>query len=116
MNLQKSTKGLSDENPFSIIDKVVFMKNAGFTHFLLDLSKTRVTKGQFKQIMKAYYKGEPLPDTSRFNWKDGFYSPEKMEEYKAANERAKESKNAYKSARSNKGNARKKSFTKKKGR
>ena len=104
------------ENPFSIIDKVVFMKNAGFTHFLLDLSKTRVTKGQFKQIMKAYYKGEPLPETSRFNWKDGFYSPEKMEEYKAANERAKESKNAYKSARSNKGNARKKSFTKKKGR
>jgi putative protease len=33
-------------------------------------------------------KGQPLPDISRFNWKDGFYSPQKMEEYKAANERA----------------------------
>jgi putative protease len=28
-----------------------------------------------------------LPGTFRFNWKDGFYSPEKIENYKAADER-----------------------------
>ena len=35
-----------------------------------------------------------MPDTSRFNWKDGFYSPERMEEYKASNERAAEARKA----------------------
>ena len=33
-------------------------------------------------------KGQPLPGISRFNWKDGFYSPKQMEEYKASAERA----------------------------
>ena len=37
---------------------------------------------------KQKRKAMPLPDVSRFNWKDGFYNPEKLEEYKAANERA----------------------------
>ena len=32
-------------------------------------------------------KGQPLQGISRFNWKDGFYSPQQLEEYKAANER-----------------------------
>lgn len=80
---------VTPEKPFSILDKSAFLKNAGFTHFLIDFSKTQIKKGTFRQIMKSFYKGEPLPDTSRFNWKDGFYSPEKMEEYKASNERAK---------------------------
>ena len=31
-------------------------------------------------------KGQPLQGVSRFNWKDGFYSPQQMEEYKAAME------------------------------
>jgi hypothetical protein len=27
----------------------------------------------------------PLPDTTRFNWKDSFYSKEKLETYRNAN-------------------------------
>ena len=80
---------VTPEKPFSILDKSSFLKAAGFTHFLIDFSKTQVTKGTLKQLMKSFYKGEPLPDISRFNWKDGFYSPEKMEEYRNSNERAK---------------------------
>ena len=37
--------------------------------------------------VSAMINGQVLPETSRFNWKDGFYSPEKMEEYRSANER-----------------------------
>ena len=29
-----------------------------------------------------------MPDVTRFNWKDGFYNPKQIEEYKASNERA----------------------------
>ena len=39
-------------------------------------------------------KGQPLPGVSRFNWKDGFYSPQQMEEYRLSNERAAERKAA----------------------
>ena len=80
---------VTPEKPFSILDKSTFLKNAGFTHFLIDFSKTQVKKGTLRQLTKSFYKGEVLPDVSRFNWKDGFYSPEKMEEYRNANERAK---------------------------
>ena len=38
--------------------------------------------------MTSLIKKQPLPEVSRFNWKDGFYNPEKLEEYKAAAERA----------------------------
>ena len=75
------------EKPFSILDKAQFLRSAGFSHFLIDFSKTKVTKSTMKNIMKSFYKGDVLNDISRFNWKDGFYSPEKMEEYRQANER-----------------------------
>ena len=75
------------DNPFSIVDKVSFLKAAGFNRYLIDLSKTHVQKKTFKQIVSAMTKGQVLSQTSRFNWKDGFYSPEKMEEYRSANER-----------------------------
>ena len=39
-------------------------------------------------------KKQPVPDSSRFNWKDGFYSLEKMEIYKAMNEKQEEEKQA----------------------
>lgn len=74
-------------NPFSLIDKISSLKSSGFTHFLLDFSRIRIQKGDLKQIMRAYYKGEPLPETDRFNWKDGFYSLEKIEAWKSATER-----------------------------
>jgi putative protease len=76
------------EDPFSIVDKVDFMHSAGFSRFLIDFSKTKVSKGLFKQVMNAFYRHQVLPGTSRFNWKDGFYSPEQLEEYRLAGEKA----------------------------
>ena len=73
------------EKPFSILDKTQFLRSAGFSHFLIDFSKTKVTKSALRNIMKSFYKAEPLQDISRFNWKDGFYNPEKMEEYRQMN-------------------------------
>ena len=74
--------------PFSIVDKVKHLKSAGFNKVLIDFSKVKVTRNQIKAIMSSMNKGQPLPNVSRFNWKDGFYSRQQMEEYKAANERA----------------------------
>jgi putative protease len=65
------------EAPFSIVDMFGTLKSAGFSRFLLDLTKTQVRKGDFKQILTALRKGTPLPDTTRFNWKDGFYTDPK---------------------------------------
>ncbi|MBO5235887.1 MAG: U32 family peptidase [Spirochaetaceae bacterium] len=76
------------ENPFSIVDKSMFLQNAGFNRFLIDFSKTKVKKKDLHQIVMAMHRQQVLPSTSRFNWKDGFYSPEKIEEYRSANERA----------------------------
>ena len=75
------------EDPFSIVDKVAYIKQSGFKKILIDFSKTKVTRGQIKAITTSMTKGQPLPGISRFNWKDGFYSPQQIEEYKAANER-----------------------------
>lgn len=77
------------ESPFSITDKSAFLKKSGFTRHLIDLSKTRVKKQEYRSIMDSYIKGQPLPDVSRFNWKDGFYDPDRMEELKQMTERAK---------------------------
>ena len=66
------------------------MIKLGFSHFLLDFSRTQVDKSEFRYIMKALFKGDVLPETFRFNWKDGFYSPEKIEERRLAQERAAE--------------------------
>lgn len=76
------------EQPFSILDKVNFITSSGFKKVLIDFSKTKVTKSQIKAITTSMAKSQPLPDVSRFNWKDGFYNPQQLEEYKAAAERA----------------------------
>ncbi|NLM00316.1 MAG: U32 family peptidase [Treponema sp.] len=73
--------------PFSLIDKISALKKDGFSRFLLDFSRIHIQKGELKQIMRSLYKGEVLLDTSRFNWKDGFYNPEKIEVWKSATER-----------------------------
>lgn len=75
------------ESPFSIIDKVDFLAGVGFKRILIDFSKTSVQKSHFKQVYQALLKKQVLPGTSRFNWKDGFYSPEKLENFRAADER-----------------------------
>ena len=73
--------------PFSIIDKYTTLQSQGFTHFLLDFSHISISKSEAKIIFRSLYKGDFLPETSRFNWKDGFYDPEKMEAWKSAEER-----------------------------
>lgn len=76
------------ETPFSIVDKAAQLEKAGFSRFLIDLSRTKIKRQDYRAIMDAWRKGSPLADSSRFNWKDGFYNPDKMEEFKQMNERA----------------------------
>ncbi|MDE5580924.1 MAG: U32 family peptidase [Treponemataceae bacterium] len=70
------------EIPFSIADKATNLEGAGFKRFLLDFSKTRLKKAEFRQVMQSYLKKIPLEGASLFNWKEGFYSIS-PEEYKA---------------------------------
>jgi putative protease len=62
------------EKPFSIVDKIPFLCEAGFRRFILDFSGPVLKKRDYKTVMTAAKKGTPLPNTSRFNWKDGFYA------------------------------------------
>jgi putative protease len=62
------------ETAYSIVDKVPFLKEAGFCRFVLDFSGPRLRKKDYKDVMTAVKNGQPLPGTSRFNWRDGFYS------------------------------------------
>ncbi|MDR0600020.1 MAG: U32 family peptidase [Treponema sp.] len=71
------------DRPFSIADKRPFLEAAGFRRFILDFSagifggaSFPLKKHVYKDIMKAVLEGVPLPGTSRFNWKDGFYQSE----------------------------------------
>lgn len=75
------------ETPFSITDKYVQLQKDGIKRILVDFSRTKVTRAEVKTVLTSLVKGQTIPETSRFNWKDGFYNPEKMEAYKAASER-----------------------------
>ena len=70
------------EIPFSIADKTDMLEGEGFKRFLLDFSKTRLKKAEFRQVMQSYLKKIPLEGVSLFNWKEGFYSIS-PEEYKS---------------------------------
>ena len=94
------------EEPFSIVDKAAYIKSSGFKKILIDFSKTKVTRGQIKAITSSMIKGQPLVGISRFNWKDGFYSPQQIEEYKAANERRAAAANSKKGKGSGRGKKR----------
>lgn len=76
------------ELPFSLLDKTEFLSQAGFKKILVDFSKTKLTKGQIKNVSSSLFKKQPFPEVNCFNWKDGFYNPQQIEEYKASNERA----------------------------
>ncbi|MCR4822204.1 MAG: U32 family peptidase [Treponema sp.] len=76
------------ESPFSIVDKTAMLNSDGFKRTLLDFSRTKVTRQELKAVTNAMVKKQPLPETSRFNWRDGFYSIEKIESYKAMNEKS----------------------------
>lgn len=76
------------ELPFSLLDKTEFLSQAGFKRILIDFSKVSISKNEIKSISTSLFKKQVLPDVTRFNWKDGFYNPKQIEEYKASNERA----------------------------
>jgi len=64
---------------FSIIDKIPFLKEAGFGRFIIDLSgitegKQTLKKSEYRDLMRAINENAPLPVSGRFNWKDGFMS------------------------------------------
>ena len=75
------------EYPFSLLDKMDSLKNHGWKRQLIDFSKTKVLKGNMKDILYLIQNHEPVQGASRFNWKDGFYNPEKMEAYQAISAR-----------------------------
>jgi len=62
------------ERQFSIIDKIPFLKEAGFRRFIIDITGQAVKKSGYKDLMRSANENAVLPDSSRFNWKDGFYA------------------------------------------
>jgi putative protease len=64
------------EQPFAIVDKIPFLQEAGFRRFILDFSGRPLKKKDYRDIMNAVKNAAPLPNSVRFNWKDGFFSPE----------------------------------------
>jgi putative protease len=64
------------EKPFSIVDKIPFLREAGFGRFILDLSGPPLKKADYRDLINAVKNGVPVPGAGRFNWKDGFYSEE----------------------------------------
>jgi putative protease len=62
------------EKPFSIIDKIPFLKEAGFARFIVDLTGPVLKKSDYRDLTRLIKEDAPLPNASRFNWKDGFYS------------------------------------------
>jgi putative protease len=64
------------KKPFAITDKTPFLQEAGFRRFILDFSGPPLKKKDYRDIMNAVKNAAPLPNTVRFNWKDGFFSQE----------------------------------------
>lgn len=64
------------DQPFSIVDKLTFLREAGFGKFILDFSGPPLKKLDYKDVCEAAKRGTSLANTVRFNWKDGFYSPQ----------------------------------------
>ncbi|HUW40476.1 MAG TPA: peptidase U32 family protein [Rectinemataceae bacterium] len=62
--------------PFSMVDRIPFLRKEGVGKFILDFSHVELTKQLYRQVMKAAEEGKVLPDTTRFNWKNGFWQPE----------------------------------------
>jgi putative protease len=70
------------EKPFSITDKIPFLKEAGLRHLIIDLSGQQLRKRDYKDLMRAVDTCTPLPRISRFNWKDGFFISEQTTDNK----------------------------------
>ena len=72
---------LSDK-PFSVVDRYNALQHHQFSRFLLDFSHTSVERRAYRFILQSLRSGTPLPDSVRFNWKEGFYDPQRVEELK----------------------------------
>ncbi len=62
--------------PYSLVDRIPYLRKEGVGRFILDFSYVSLTKSLYKQAMRAAEEGKVLPETGRFNWKDGFWRPE----------------------------------------
>jgi len=62
--------------PFSLVDRIPYLRKEGVGKFIFDFSYVSLTKALYKQVMKAADEGRVLPETNRFNWKDGFWQAE----------------------------------------
>lgn len=67
---------VTPEMPFSLLDLVPNLKKQGFGRFIIDVSNGDPARGLYRDIARAAEQFLPLPNTSRFNWKDGFWSEE----------------------------------------
>jgi putative protease len=65
------------EAPFSIVDKIPFLQATRFKRFILDFSPFALRKKMYKEIVHCAKAAAPVPNATRFNWKNGFYSNEK---------------------------------------
>lgn len=74
LNSRRDYNVLVPDRPFSIIDRTPFLRKEKIERFVLDLSNASPNRGFFRDIAKAAAEAKVLPDASRFNWKDGFYS------------------------------------------
>jgi putative protease len=61
------------ESPFSIVDKIPFLRAGGFKRFILDFSGPRLKKQDYRDVMDAAINGGLVAGASRFNWKNGFF-------------------------------------------
>ncbi|MCL2067480.1 MAG: U32 family peptidase [Treponema sp.] len=67
------------EKPFSITDKIPFLKESGFARFIVDLSGAALKKSYYRDLIRMITDGKPLSNVSRFNWKDGFFQQKEQE-------------------------------------
>jgi U32 family peptidase len=65
--------------PLSLTDRVPLLKKEGYGKFLLDFGQIELSKPMYKQVFQATVEGRLLPETGRFNWKSGFWSPEEKQ-------------------------------------
>jgi putative protease len=95
MNSTEDGSFVMPEYPFSLVDKIQTLQNSGYTHLLIDYSKTKVRKVDMRNLMDGMQKHDFIDGASRFNWKDGFYDPDKIEAYNASNMRAAEARKGF---------------------
>lgn len=76
------------DKPFSIIDRYHALQRRRFSRFLLDFSHTAIERKEYRFILQSMREGKPLPDSVRFNWKEGFYNPQRVEELKELGKKA----------------------------